>query len=122
MCYLYAQIAKYVSYAPDPDAYFVDAFNLDWSKLDFYAFPPFNLVLKVLRKIREDNATGIVVYPNWPAQPFFSMANKMLIGTPVVFTPRRNLLIMATEPGSTHRLAKKLSLIIGILSSKNVKH
>ena len=111
-----AQIAKYVSYAPDPDAYFVDAFNLDWSKLNFYAFPPFNLVLKVLRKIREDNATGIVVYPNWPAQPFFSMANKMLIGTPVVFTPRRNLLIMATEPGSTHRLAKKLSLIIGILS------
>ena len=35
------ELPTYVSYKTDPNAYAVDAFFLDLSKLQFYAFPPF---------------------------------------------------------------------------------
>ena len=34
--------SKYISYRPDHEAFAIDAFSLQWSKLDFYAFPPFS--------------------------------------------------------------------------------
>ena len=40
------QFTKYVSYKPDPSALAIDAFTLDWSKLMFYAFPPFSVILE----------------------------------------------------------------------------
>ena len=36
---------KYVSYRPDPEAFVIDTFSLQWSKLDFYTFPPFSVSL-----------------------------------------------------------------------------
>lgn len=51
----------FISWIPDPLAYAVDAFSLDWSNLRFYAFPPFILILRVLRKILTDRAEGVVV-------------------------------------------------------------
>ena len=44
------QLPTYVSYKPDPNAYAVDAFSLDWSKLQFYAFPPFSCVSQCVHK------------------------------------------------------------------------
>lgn len=35
----------------------------------FYLFPPFSLLTKVLQKIQEDVAEGIVVTLFWPTQP-----------------------------------------------------
>ena len=35
------ELPTYVSYKTDPNAYGVDAFSLDLSKLQFYALPPF---------------------------------------------------------------------------------
>ena len=39
---------KYVSYKTGPSALAIDAFTLDWSKLMFYAFPPFSVIPAVL--------------------------------------------------------------------------
>eukprot|EP00794_Sanderia_malayensis_P004188 gene4188-4745_t len=38
------QITKFVSYRPDPQAFAVNAFTLQWSDLFFYAFPPFSII------------------------------------------------------------------------------
>ena len=108
-----------VSYQPDPEAFWVDAFTLFWGELSFYAFPPFNIILKVLRKMMEDKATGILVIPEWKAQPFFPVAMSMLISSPITFFPRQKLLIMPTDPSKKHRMYKKLKLIAGVFSGNN---
>ncbi|XP_057299263.1 uncharacterized protein LOC130629901 [Hydractinia symbiolongicarpus] len=58
---LNAKCEDYFSLRPDPDAKAVNAFAQTWSNLNFYAFPPFNLIGKVLAKINIDQATGILV-------------------------------------------------------------
>lgn len=50
---LNAKCKKYVSWGPDPNLSHVDAFTFKWN-LFFYAFPPFCLVSKTLRKIFND--------------------------------------------------------------------
>lgn len=45
------QFNTYVSYKPDPYAKHIDAFTITWSTEDFYCFPPFSCVTKVIRKI-----------------------------------------------------------------------
>jgi len=47
---------NFVSWHPDPLAQAVDAFSLAWGDFYFYAFPPFILILRVLRKIITDKA------------------------------------------------------------------
>lgn len=53
--------AKYISWHKDPDAFAVDSFTVPWTKIFFYAFPPFSVVLKALRKIISEKAKGIMV-------------------------------------------------------------
>ena len=61
---LNAQFPCYVAYQPDPGAWAVDAFTIDWSVLKFYAFPPFSIIAAVLKKIKEDKATGMCILPH----------------------------------------------------------
>ena len=65
------RLPLYVSPVPDPRALAVDALSIDWSGMIGYAFPPFPIIAKVLRKARIENATLILVAPRWPAQPWF---------------------------------------------------
>ena len=53
----------YCSWHRDPEASTVDAFTLDWENLNFYAFPPFSMILKVVRKIISDQAQEVIVFP-----------------------------------------------------------
>ncbi|XP_045763681.1 uncharacterized protein LOC123866270 [Maniola jurtina] len=55
-----AKCSRFVSWKPDPDAVSVDAFTVNWHAEYFYAFPPFSLILKCLRKIIDDKADGIL--------------------------------------------------------------
>lgn len=75
----------FVSHYPETDAYETDAFTLKWTKLPFYAFPPFAIILRVLDKIRRDVATGILVVPDWQNQAWFPLFKSMLIRDPVMF-------------------------------------
>lgn len=99
----------------DPEAYKVDAFTLDWNKLKFYAFPPFSMVLKMLQKIIEDKAEGIVVVPLWVSQPWYPIFKSLLVGDPLIFKPNRFLLSFSKSP---HPLWKNLILVAGKLSGR----
>ena len=72
----------YCSYRPDPGAGFVDAFSISWSECHFYCFPPFSCILKVLQKIRQDRATGVIVVPKWPTHTWYSLLMSMLLVPP----------------------------------------
>ena len=75
---------KYVSYQPDPGAYAVDAFHLPWKDFCFYAFLPFCIIQKVLRKVTVDQATSILVVPLWPTQPWWPLLTHLLIAPPFI--------------------------------------
>ena len=110
------QIKPYISWRPDPEAVHVDAFTYDWSNELFYAFPPFSIIPRVLQKIREDRATGILVVPNWPSQPWYPALRSLLIATPFMARRAKDLLHLPTRPQELHPLHKQLDVVLCLLS------
>lgn len=103
----------FVSWGPDPESSYVDAFTIKWSNF-FYAFPPFSLISKTLNKIIEDQATGIVVVPNWSSQNWYPLFNKLLIDNPIYLKPEPDLLLSPFR--TPHPLHRTLTLVTGKLS------
>ena len=64
---LNGQFPIYCSFWPDPEASFIDASTISWTVKKFYSFRPFSCVLRVLQKIIQDTATGVLVVPMWPS-------------------------------------------------------
>lgn len=108
-----AKCKSYVSWKPDPFAFCVDAFTLNWNSYNSYIFPPFNLVLRVLKKIKSDKAKAIVVVPFWECQPWFPVYMSMLITRPLILNPKPNLLSFGSQ---RHPMSHTLSLMAGLLS------
>lgn len=106
---------NYVSWMRDPGALTSNAFTLTWDKsLRFYAFPPFPIIGRVLKKIIEDKGEGIIVVPYWPNQPWFSLFLRLSIAKPITFKPDKNLLL---SPFSTsHPVWKNIPLAVSKLS------
>lgn len=111
-----AKCKSFVSWFPDPFAFAIDAFTLDWENFYFYAFPPFVLIPKVLRKIINDNVTSILMVPRWPAQPWFPLFNKLCFSKLLYINPDPNLLISPFR--SQHPNWRNISLLVGKLSAK----
>ena len=112
------QVEQYVSYRPDSHAAAVDAFTLTWTKLTFYAFPPFSLIPNVLSKIKNEKARGVCVLPKWPTQPWYAKAMEMLEKPPIHLKASNYLLRLPSHPEETHPLFKKLHLMVCLLSGK----
>lgn len=111
-----AKCKRFIAWRRDPEAVTVDAFTVDWYSLGlFWAFPPFALILKVLKKIKIDRATGIVIVPYWPSQPWFPMYSRLLIEKPLILKPSSTLLLSPCR-SIRHPLASTLSLMAGKLS------
>jgi len=116
---LNTQLSRFVSQYPDPDACHINALSLNWSNMNFYAFPPFCMIGKCLQKIIFDRAEGILVTPYWPTQSWFTQVTHHLIDLPRLFKPSKTLLTNLTnEP---HPLHKKLQLIACKISFNTIK-
>ena len=58
------KLKPFVSWGRDPESFDVNAFLLDWSNWNFiYTFPPFSIILKVLRMWSDDGAEVILICP-----------------------------------------------------------
>lgn len=110
---------KFVSWLPDAEAFFIDAFTENWSKFMFYAFPPFALITKCLQKISVDRAHGILVLPVWPTQPWFQRALRMIIDTPHLIIPGKKILHLESNPTAIHPLHKSLTLMVLHVSGRD---
>ncbi|KAG6456482.1 hypothetical protein O3G_MSEX009753 [Manduca sexta] len=109
-----AKCPKFVSWKQDPDAVAVDAFTLNWNLDYFYAFPPFSLILRCLRKIIDDEANGILVYPYWPSQPWFPLLQNLIVSDVLYLNPNKYLL--QSHFRDHHPLHKNLTLGVARLS------
>lgn len=115
------QFCRFVSYRPDPEAEAVDAFSLSWRELNFYAFPPFCIICRVLQKVRREQATGVIVVPDWSAQPWYPVLHRLLEGPPVKLRCSDRLLQLPSNPEAIHPLIlkKRLNVIVCKISGKN---
>ena len=92
------QFGKYAAFRPDSGAMYIDAFSIDWSDLKFYAFPPIPVIPRVLSKVKQDSAEGIIVVPFWPTQVWYPAMLKMLVSTTVLLNSRKSPLVLPQTP------------------------
>lgn len=109
--------SRYISWFPDKEAWRIDAFTVDWHNLNFYGFPPFSLILRVLQKIINDKATGILIVPLWESQCWYPLFTKLIEGSPLYFGPNDYMLISPYRLYK-HPLHKSLILVAARLSGK----
>lgn len=114
--YLNNKCKLYASWHKDPGSTFIDAFTVSWNQFFFYAFPPFSLVLRVLQKVIQDKAVGILVVPRWPSQPWYPLFQKLIVDQEICFHPSPNLL--SSPFFRTHPLSANLTLVGAKLSGR----
>lgn len=111
------KLRRYVSYQADPGAILTNALMHDFGQEIFWAFPPFNLITRFLRKVELDSLEGLIVVPNWSTQPFFPLLTKLLVDVPVSLRWHNNLL--SNPAREAHPLGKRLHLICCHISGKS---
>jgi len=106
------QCKPYVAWRPDPEADQIDAFTVDWGQYNnVYIFPPFSLLTRVLQKMRMDGASGIVIAPEWPTQPWYSQLLQMTTAKLMMLPVSTTTLTLTHAPEAVHPLAHKLRLM-----------
>ena len=107
----------YCSWSPDPFAFHVNCFNLNWSKFNAYAFPPFSLILRVTKKVEEDRVRNFrIIVPWWPQSTWFLSLVKQMSDMPL-FLPKRTKLFIPWNKSLEHPLHTKMKLIFIHLSA-----
>ena len=106
------KVGKYCAWQPDPSAVYIDAFMYHWGGEQFvYAFPPFSIIHLVVQKIIQDDATGILVVPNWPTQPWFTVVKSLMCGEPMVIHVTNDELYLPFRKGAKHPMSGHLHLL-----------
>lgn len=108
----------YISWFPDPSAITIDAFTVLWENLNFYVFPPFILLPKVLRKITDEGTIGTLVVPSWPSQAWFPLFRRLLISDPLILSSSYYLLSSSFKD---HPESRTLSLKVARLFGKHLR-
>ena len=114
---LNTQLPVYVSWRPDPQAQFVDAFSISWHGYNCYLFPPFSVISRCLRKVVEDQANGVIVVPLWTTRSWFTLLMKMLVSQPLIL-PRGPNLLKLPGKNKVHRLANRMTLLACHISGR----
>lgn len=108
---------RYISWLLDPEAENIDAFTVHWGDLNFYAFPPFSLILRSLQKIVIDQASGILVVPFWESQPWYPLFLKLIDSNLIFLGPSDNMLVCPFSKRK-HPLSNELILVAARLSGR----
>ncbi|KAK7099322.1 hypothetical protein V1264_018910 [Littorina saxatilis] len=77
------RLPVFVSPFPDPEAWKTNALEINWSDLTAYAFPPFQLLGRVLRKVEMERPSLILVAPMWTSQHWFPDLLRLTVGPPI---------------------------------------
>jgi hypothetical protein len=73
------RLPRYVTWRYAEGSVATDAFRICWSDEVPYIFPPIRLVLRALWKIRTEHVRAIIIAPDWPFQPYYSVLMSMLL-------------------------------------------
>ena len=100
-----------------------NAFNYNWSKNDTcYAFPPFNMVGKVVRKmIKDDVENLLLVAPDWPSLHWYPLILEHRCPKSVILKlkNRSTLLRLPYDTSKQHGIWNKFILFQALLKMLN---
>ena len=115
------KLGTFCTLYPSPVAYCQDAFSISWSNFSSgYAFPPIVLMPRVLRKVRQDRASLILIAPFWPRRAWYTWILQMLVDYPLELPDRADLLaqfrVLHPSPQCLKLVAWRIS---GVTSETN---
>ena len=112
------QLENYYAWKPDPYSQATDAMQQDWTNLFGYAFPPFSMVGKVIRKMINQQSELIMITPLWQSQSWYPLLLQTTTANPILL-PKTQSLLRSPED-SPHPLLTKgnLKLVAWRLSGK----
>ena len=103
------QLQRYFSYGPDPEAEAIDALAQDWRNLKRYAFPPFNLLGRCLKKIHQERVqVAVIIAPIWQSQSWYPALLESTMDLPVLLPHSHQILV--SPSGQVHPLVMNSSL------------
>ena len=118
---LNAQLSRFVSWLPDPDAEAIDAFTLVWTDMFFYASPPPPFLHhsslfaeNYCRRVMWFDCCTLLANTS---QPWFAKLLHMLIAPPVVL-PQSKIVLVKPVSQEPHPLCNKLYLLYCRVSGK----
>lgn len=79
-----SQLEHYCSLYQDNQSIMIDSFLMSWKDITGYAFPPFNQIMRMLKKVKRERATITVVLPLWKGAIWYPIVNQMAIDHPRV--------------------------------------
>ena len=87
------QCSQYFPPFHDQNALGTDALLQSWDGWQAYAFPPWSLILAVLKKLRSSSGVLLtIVAPYWPQRPWFPDLLDLVVDGPVALPQSRDLL------------------------------
>lgn len=97
------KLCTYVSFL----AMAVDAFTLQWTDGHYYAFPPFSILHRVMRKVSDDKtARMILVAPIWASRVWFPVLLRLVSGPCYILPETSRTLQHPTQVDRQHSLRK----------------
>ena len=107
-----ARLPTFCSWTFHPHAWRLDAFSFQWTGFYLYAFPPWNLLHRVLSTLRSADSEMLLIAPFRPNQPWLPLWLRLLVDQPFLFLITKYLL--AQRGGSIwHRELDLLHLSVG---------
>ena len=96
------KVPLYASPVSDPNAWDIDALNINWSGLTAYAYPSMALLHRVIQKFRQSSCLIIVIAQGWPGMLWFWGLLKLPTEISVQFPLSRTLLKQSHSKSSAN--------------------
>ena len=109
------QLPRYMSWYPDSMAVAQDALLHQWDSTTFL-FPPVPLLLKVLRLVREQGITAVLVCPHWPTALWWSLVVEMMVVPPLPL-PHYKVALRTVDGG---QIQPYLDPLVAVLISADI--
>ncbi|XP_066978322.1 uncharacterized protein [Macrobrachium rosenbergii] len=103
----------YVAPNLDPLASSTDAMTIDWNRWQrIYLFPPVNLLMKVLHKLRSFRGRVALVAPNWPKSSWFPLLLELKLTPRPIPNPQLTQIVQTRIMSASSRILSALALWI----------
>ena len=111
----------YCARHPDPLAFAVNAFSIQWTSFNLlWINPPWVVLDQVLSKIQQDNAEALVLAPIWPTQVWYPRLLHMLIDLPL-HLPSSGQILQRTVLHKLHQAPLDTPMAVWRISGNTLK-
>ena len=87
------QVPTYVSWKLDQFNKGRDAFQITWTHLKGYAFPPFASIGRVLNKVQKEKAISLLITTAWQTQSWYPLLLQLTVRIALLLPKTQNLLL-----------------------------